>query len=75
MIYEIRVKGYLDQQWAEWLAPLAIVNEPSGATILTGSLPDQAALHGLLIKLRDLNVTLISINSAEPDPPMSEYAA
>ena len=62
MIYEIRVQELLDRQWEAWLAPLAISNEPGGGTLLRGSIDDQAALHGLLMKLRDLNVTLISIH-------------
>ena len=72
MIYEIRVQEVLDRQWEAWLAPLAIVNGPNGETILTGPVDDQAALHGLLMKLRDLNVTLVSINSAEPGARLSE---
>jgi hypothetical protein len=63
--YEIRIKGHLDESWADWFDGLAICHEASGATLLTGSLPDQAALHGVLNRLRDAGVQLISVNSAE----------
>ena len=60
--YEIRVKGHLDESWADWLSGLAIQHEPDGDSLLSGSLPDQAALHGVLNRLRDLGVQLISVN-------------
>ena len=60
--YEIRIKGHLDQSWVDWLAGLSIIHEVNGNTLLTGSLPDQAALHGVLTRLRDLGIELISVN-------------
>lgn len=63
--YEIRIKGHLDESWADWFDGLAISHEDSGATVLTGSLSDQAALHGVLNRLRDLGVQLISVNPVE----------
>ena len=63
--YEIRIKGHLDQSWADWLAGLSIRHLDSGETLLTGPLRDQAELHGVLNRLRDLGVELISVNPAE----------
>jgi len=63
--YEIRIKGHLDETWAEWFDGLAINHEDNGESLLTGSLPDQAALHGLLNRLRDLGIQLISVNLVE----------
>lgn len=60
-IYEIRVQENLDDDLAAWFSPLVVVHEPSGATTLTVPVRDQAELHGLLIKIRDLNLTLIAI--------------
>ena len=63
--YEIRIRGHLDESWADWLHGLAIRHEDSGETLLTGSLPDQAALYGVLTRLRDLGVQLISVNPVD----------
>jgi hypothetical protein len=63
--YEIRIKGHLDESWADWFDGLAVSHEDSGETLLTGSLPDQSALHGVLNRLRDLGIQLISVNPAE----------
>lgn len=63
--YEIRIKGHLDQSWADWFDGLTIVHEDNGDTLLTGSLVDQAALHGVLSRLRDLGVQLVSVNPLE----------
>ena len=60
--YEIRVKGHLDLTWSEWLGGLTIVHEANGDSTLTGQIPDQAALHGLLTIMRDMGMTFISIN-------------
>ncbi len=60
--YEIRLKGHLDAQWATWFHGLAITLEEGGDTLLFGPVPDQAALHGLLRKVRDLGIPLVSIN-------------
>ena len=60
--YEIRLKGHLDDRWAEWFEGLIITREDNGETLLTGPVADQAALHGLLRKVRDLGLLLISVN-------------
>jgi hypothetical protein len=59
--YELRVGRHLDDHWAEWFGNLALTRESDGTTTLTGPVADQAALHGLLIKIRDLGMTLISV--------------
>jgi hypothetical protein len=60
-IYEIRVQGYLSDQWSAWFDGLALQHETSGETTLTGLLPDQAALFGVLAKIHNLNLVLVSI--------------
>jgi hypothetical protein len=60
--YQIRIKGHLGRQWTDWFAGLTITLEDNGDTILTGPVVDQAALHGLLKKVRDLGTPLISVN-------------
>ena len=60
--YVIRVKGHLAPRWAEWFEGLTMTHTDSGETILSGPIPDQAALHGVLDRMRDLNVELISVN-------------
>ena len=62
---EIRVEGHLDQTWAEWLDGFKLVHTEQAETILTGKVKDQAALYGLIAKLRDLGAKLISVNSGE----------
>ena len=62
---EIRVKGQIDEQWSEWFEGLSVAHTEEGETVLTGNVVDQAALHGLLAKLRDLGVSLLSVSSAE----------
>jgi hypothetical protein len=66
--YEIRLKGHLDDRWVEWFEGLAIMLEEDGNTLLTGPVVDQAALHGLLKKVRDLGLPLISVSPLEPGP-------
>lgn len=66
-LYEIRIKGHLAPRWAEWFAGLAITHTASGETILIGPIEDQAALHGVLAKIRDLNLVLIAVNRIETD--------
>ncbi len=66
-VYEIRLKGHLEARWVEWFDGLAITLEENGNTLLSGPVADQAALHGLLKKVRDLGLTLLSVNSVEPD--------
>jgi len=72
--YEIRVEGHLAARWADWFEGLAIRNEPNGATILTGLLVDQAALFGVLTKIHDLNLALISVNRSPRQPYDSCWA-
>ena len=59
--YEIRVKGHLDQHWSAWFDGMTVNNAASGDTVISGPLVDQAALHSLLIKIYNLNLTLISV--------------
>jgi len=66
MVYQIRVKGHLGPQWTDWFAGLTITLEDNGETLLTGSVVDQAALHGLLRKVRDLGMPLISAIRVKP---------
>ena len=66
--YEIRLKGHIDNRWANWFEGLSIILEDNGETLLTGSVVDQVALHGLLRKVRDLGLPLISVN-----PVASEF--
>jgi hypothetical protein len=63
--YQIRVKGQLDSQWIDWFEGLTITLEDNGDTLLTGPVIDQAALHGLLKKVRDLGMPLISVSTVE----------
>jgi hypothetical protein len=65
--YRIRVKGHLPPEWSEWFDDMTITLEPDGDTILSGPVVDQPALHGLLIKVRDLGLTLISVDRVEDD--------
>ena len=65
-LYEIRVKGHLDNRWANWFGGLAITLEDNGDTLLTGPVVDQAALFGLLKKVRDTGMPLLSVNRVEP---------
>jgi hypothetical protein len=65
--YEIRLKGHLEARWVKWFEGLTITLEEDGDTLLTGPVIDQAALHGLLKKVRDLGLPLVSVSSVEPD--------
>jgi hypothetical protein len=69
MVYQIRVKSRLDSDWTEWFEGLTITLEEDGDMLLTGLVVDQAALHGLLKKVRDLGMPLVSVNPVEPDQP------
>lgn len=64
--YEIKIKGHLDPHWTDWFAGLELTHLEEDETLLSGSLPDQAALHGMLERIRDLNLTLISVNTGSP---------
>ncbi len=66
--YEFRVKGRLPIDWRYWFEGMDVRCEPSGDSILSGSLPDQAALHGMLARIRDLNLTLISVTRLPANP-------
>lgn len=66
-LYEIRIRGHLADEWANWFGGLTITLEDNGATLLTGPVTDQAALHGLLRKVRDLGLPLLSVNRVKPD--------
>jgi hypothetical protein len=63
--YEIRVKGHLDPSWSDWFDEMMIIHEDTGETLLAGMLADQAALHGLLTRVRDLGIPLVSVNPGE----------
>ena len=65
MIYEIRVKGHVAPDWSDWFGQLTLRHYANGETVITGPVRDQAALFGLLIKMRDLGLTLISVNRIE----------
>ena len=66
VIYQIRIKGHLGRGWTDWFGGLTITLEEDGDTLLTGPVVDQAALHGLLKKVRDLGMPLISVIRIEP---------
>jgi hypothetical protein len=67
LVYQIRIKGHLGQQWIDWFDGLSITLEEDGDTLLTGPVTDQAALHGLLKKVRDLGMPLVSVNQVQFD--------
>ena len=67
--YEIRVKGHFDPPWSDWFSDLELTQVDGDETLLSGLLADQAALHGLLKRIRDLNLTLISVNCETPTQP------
>ena len=66
VVYQIRIKGHLGSQWTDWFEGLTITLEDNGDTLLTGPVTDQAALHGLLKKMRDLGIALVSVSPVEP---------
>ena len=70
-IHEIRVQGRLDDRWVDWLEGLALTRENDGTTTLTGPLADQAALHGVLNTIRDLNLPIVSVRRVYPDAERS----
>jgi hypothetical protein len=69
MRYEIRIENGLDEGWTAWFDGLRITHEPDGVTVITGMVADQAALHGLLAKVRDLGLSLISVQRLSSDVP------
>ena len=66
MVYHIRIKGHLGSDWTDWFGGLTITREDNGETLLSGPVVDQAALHGLLRKVRDLGMLLISVICIQP---------
>ena len=67
-LYEIRLKGHLDNRWTDWFDGLTITREDNGETRLVGPVVDQAALHGLLRKVRDLGLPLVAVMRVDPKP-------
>ena len=65
--YEIRVNGVLDPRWADWFDGLRVSSDERGQTIIAGPVADQAALHGLLTRIRDLGLELLSVHRTDPD--------
>ncbi len=64
-VYQIKIKGHLEKHWAEWFEEMTFTHEKDGTTTLSGPLPDQAALHSILLKIRDLNLQLISVKQVK----------
>lgn len=69
--YEIRLEGHLDDRWAAWFDAVSLANESDGTTVIQSQLADQAALHGLLQKVRDIGMPLLSVTQFEPDKTAS----
>jgi len=68
-LYEIRVKGHLDSRWGRWFDGMGLTHESDGTTLIHGQVVDQAALHGLLQKIRDVGLPLVSVTQVDPDQP------
>ena len=66
-IYRIRVEGHLDDEWTEWFEGMSILREEDGTSVLTGTVTDQSALHGLLAKIHGMALSLLSIQQIKPD--------
>jgi hypothetical protein len=73
MVYEIRLRGHLEEQWSDWLGGLAISHDAEGYSLLLGAVSDQAALHGILAQIRDLGLTLISITPQSSSDPAKGF--
>jgi hypothetical protein len=73
--YELRVKGHLGSRWTAWFDGLSLTNEDGGTTVISGPVVDQAALHGLLQKLRDAGIPLVSLAPLLPDAPRAPTVA
>ncbi len=79
-VYEIKIKGYLDDHWKSWFEGMTLGHEGSNETgqeftLITGHIVDQPALHGLLAKIRDLNLTLISVRKLDPKEPSNQQGS
>ena len=72
LVYKIRLKGHLEARWVKWFDGLAITLDENGNTLLSGPVADQAALHGLLKKARDLGLPLLSVNPVQINPTISD---
>lgn len=70
--YKIKIKGHLDPYWSDWFSDLELTYLEGDKTLLSGLLPDQAALHGLLERIRDLNLTLLSVTCGAPSSEHSD---
>jgi len=66
-IYRIRVKGHVDAAWSDWFEGFAFTHEPNGETTLSGPIVDQSALQGVLLKISNLGLTLVSVNRVTPE--------
>ncbi len=66
-IYQIRIKGHLGPEWTDWFGGLTVTLAENGETVLTGPVVDQSALYGVLKRIRDLGMTLLSVSPVEPD--------
>ena len=71
--YHIRVKGHLDSQWSAWFDNMTISNQANGEAVLCGSLPDQGALHRVLIKIRDLGLPLLAVTTVAADETSNNH--
>ena len=67
--YEIRIRGHLEPRWASWFDGLTLTQEPDGTTVIRGEVADQAALHGLIQKVRDIGLPLVSVTSTPSKEP------
>ena len=74
-LYEIRLKGHLDARWAAWFDGLALTQDNDGTTVIRGPVFDQAALHGLLQKVRDIALPLVSVTRIHPESPSTTQGA
>jgi len=73
MFCQIRVKGHLSDQWADWFGGLQIDNQPGGEALFSGTLPDQAALYGVLKRMHDLGLAFLSVNCVASSPEDSSH--